>query len=171
MVYCSRNDPTSVSSRPNDGRGATSVANSATIHLEGLMRPIPAYKYLEKCVTIQFDFISWQEDHPNQSCYVTPTWCLLIIGLVEKKYIVQAWNHEGIVLFNEPRGWDRSIASMPRKFQVPPTDAASLPPPGCHYVPNEPSPAPFPSPFIRHQDSLNKEWRVFKVEHPEITKH
>ena len=84
MVYCSCNDPTSVSSRPNDGSGATSVANSATIHLEGLMRPIPAYKYLERCVTIQFDFITWQEDHPNQSCYVTPTWCLLIPGLVGK---------------------------------------------------------------------------------------
>ena len=156
MVYCSCNDPTSVSSRPNDGSGATSVANSATIHLEGLMRPIPAYKYLEKCVTIQFNFISWQEDHPNQSCYVTPTWCLLIPGLVEKKYIVQAWDHEGSVLFQNPKGWDRSISLMPRKFQVPPADATSLPPPGCHYAPNEPSPAPFPSPFIRHQDSLNK---------------
>ena len=62
------------------------------------MRPIPAYKYLEKGVTIQFDFISWQEDHPNLSCYLTPTWCLMVPVLVETKYIVQAWNHEGSVL-------------------------------------------------------------------------
>ena len=85
MVYCSCNDPTSVSSRPNDGSGATSVSASATIYLEGLMRPIPAYKYFEKGVTIQFDFISWQEDHPNLSCYLTHTWCLMIPVLVDKK--------------------------------------------------------------------------------------
>ena len=84
---------------------------------------------------------------------------------------MQACDHAGIVLFHEPRGWDRSISLMPRKFQVPPTDAASLLSPGCHYAPNEPSPAPFPFPFVRHQDSLNKEWRVFIFENHEITKH
>ena len=134
------------------------------------MRAIPAYKYIQIGVTIQIDFISWQLDHPGLSCYVTPTWCLLIPVLIEKKYIVQAWDEEGMVLYHEPRGWDRATAIMPKKFQVP-HDAISLPPPECHYAPSEPSPAPFPSRFIRHQDSLNKEWRVFKIENPDITKH
>ena len=87
MIYCWCNDPTTVSSRPTDNGGVTSVANSGTIYLEGLMRSIPAYKYLQTGVTIQFDFISWQLDHPGLSCYVTPTWCLLIPALIKNKYI------------------------------------------------------------------------------------
>ena len=100
MIYCSCNDPTSVtaSSRPDNGSGVTHATNSGTVYLQGLMRSIPAYKYLDKGITIMIDFISWQEDHPHLSCYVTPTWCLLIPALVGIKYIVQAWDHEGTVL-------------------------------------------------------------------------
>ena len=135
------------------------------------MLSIPAYKYLTgKGVTIIIDFISWQEHHPHHSCYITPTWCLLIPAFVERQYIVQAWDHEGTVLYHAPRGWDRATAVMPKKFQVP-HDAIALPPPGCHYAPREPSSAPFPPRFIRHQDSLNKDWRDFKVQNPEVTKH
>ena len=54
------------------------------------MLSIPAYKYLAKGVTIMIDFISWQENHPHLSCYVTPTWRPLIPALVELQYIVQA---------------------------------------------------------------------------------
>ena len=88
----------------------------------------------------------------------------MIPVLVENKYIVQAWNHEGSVLYQNPKGWDRSISLMPQQIQVPPADATELLPPGCHYAPTGPSPAPFPFPFVRHQDYLNKEWRVFRIE-------
>ena len=79
------------------------------------MLSISAYKYIAKGVTIMIDFISWQENHPHLSCYVTPTWCLLIPALVELQYIVQAWDHEGTVLYHAPRGWDRATAVMPKK--------------------------------------------------------
>ena len=94
----------------------------------------------------------------------------MIPALVGRKYIVQAWDHEGAVLYSDPRGWDRATMVMHKKFQVP-QDATNLPPPGCHYAPSQPSSAPFPQQFIRHQDSLNREWRHFKVGNPELTKH
>ena len=60
---------------------------------------------------------------------------------------------------------------MPQTFQVPPAGATELLPPGCHYAPTGPSQATVPFPFVCHQDTLNKEWRVFRVENPRITKH
>ena len=90
-------------------------------------------------------------------------------SLVEKKYIIQVWNHEGIMLYHDPKRWDRSIAVMAQKYQEPPRDATTLPPPGCHRVPPGPSKVTFPFPFVRHQDSLNREWRVFAIENVEIT--
>ena len=70
-----------------------------------------------------------------------------------------------------PRDGNGSISVMPQKIQVPPAGATELLPPGCHYAPIGPSQASVPSPFVRHQDSLNKELRVFRFENLEITKH
>jgi hypothetical protein len=171
-VYLSCNNPTSItaSSQPDDGTGVAQVANSGTIYFDGLMRTIPPYQYLKNGVTIMIDFIRWQEENRDISCYLTSTWCLMIPALVGRKYIVQAWDHEGAVLYSVPRGWDRATMVMPKKFQVP-QDATNLPPPGCHYAPSQPSSAPFPQQFIRHQDSINREWRHFKVVNPELTKY
>ena len=117
-VYLSCNDPISItaSSRPDDGTGVAQVANSGTIYLDGLMRTIPPYQYLKKGVTIMIDFIRWQEENLHISCYLTSTWCLMIPALVGRKYIVQAWDHEGAVLYSDPRGWDRATMVMPNKF-------------------------------------------------------
>ena len=60
---------------------------------------------------------------------------------------------------------------MVQQYQEPPREFVTLPPLGCHRAPPGPSQATLPSPFIRHQDSLNKELHVFAVENAEITKH
>ena len=54
----------------------------------------------------------------------------MIPGLVEHKYIVQAWNHEGNVFYQNPKRWDRSISVMPQTFQVPSAGATELLPLG-----------------------------------------
>ena len=144
-----------MSSRPTDRGGATSVSASVTIYLENLMRPKPPYTYFDKGCTIQFDFISWQEQHRHLSCFLTPTWCLMIPSLVENKYIIQVLNHQGTILYNNPKRWDRSIAVMVQKYPEPPRELVTLPPPGCHRAPPGPSQPTFPFPFVRHQDSLN----------------
>ena len=134
MIYCSRNDPTAVSSRPNDNSGVTSVANSGTIYLEGLMRAIPAYKYLQNGVTIQFDFISWQQDHPHLSCYVTPTWCLLIPALIRENTLCRlGMTKEWLSIMNHEDGTEqpplcqRNFRSHTTPSACHPQDAITLP--------------------------------------------
>ena len=119
------------------------------------MRTIPAYKYLVEGCTIQFDFIRWQEDHRHIACFITAANCLMIPALVEKRYIIQIWDHNGTVIYHDKNGWDRSIEVMRLKYPEPPLDATSLPAPGFAADPSTyPQPAG-PPPILRHDDSLN----------------
>ena len=59
---------------------------------------------------------------------------------------------------------------MRHKYPEPPLDARSLPPPGFNAPPTGPLQPVGPASVIRHQDSLNGEWREFGIVDPEVTK-
>ena len=154
-VYCSCNDPTAVATSAMK-RGATSVSASGTIFIDGLMRPIPAHKYLDEGCTILFDFISWQEDHRYVSCFLTAANCLMIPALVESCYIIMIWDHEGTIIHHNIKRWDRSIEVMRQKYLEPPPDVRALPPPGFSAPLKPPLQPVGPAPVIRHQESYSQ---------------
>ena len=59
---------------------------------------------------------------------------------------------------------------MRPKYPKPPPDVRSLPPPGFTVPPTQSLQPVGPVPVIRHQDSLNGEWREFGIVDPEVTK-
>ena len=134
------------------------------------MRPIPAYKYLTEGCTIQFDFVKWQEEHRHIDCYLTVANCLMVPALAETRYIIQIWDHTGTIYYHNRTGWDRSSEVMRMKYPEPPRDATALPAPGFAADPSTYPQPTGPPPVIRHDDSLNGDWKDFGPDLSNATK-
>ena len=93
----------------------------------------------------------------------------MIPAFVEKHDIIMTWDHEGTIIYNNTKRWERSIEVLRHEYPEPPLDARSLPPPSFNAPPTGPLQPVGPAPVIRHQDFLNGEWREFGIIDPEVT--
>ena len=88
MVCFFANDPSGV--HVKEGKtGALQVAHASTRCIHVVMCFITTGRYLDEGHMIQIDFVSWQRDHPNITCYLSLCNYIMVPAIVEVRYILQ----------------------------------------------------------------------------------
>ena len=110
---------------------------------------------------IQIDFLSFQDDHPHVTCYVTASNCLMIPYLVPTRYIVQIWDIEiNFLRYHNPNGCTKAVDVLRTKYPEPPLASTTLPPPGFAADPNTYPPSDnLGDGVIENNRTLNGVWK------------